>query len=163
MVTIREWVVSVINRARRSLHDEPPPWAAALIQTVHNINRKVNIIMALDANVLHRILAGAASLVQQVQAGLDREAALKQQLSDAQGTVAAEQAKDADQALVDQQANDQLKATADALEQLLQGPQTPTVETPAPDQAPDVINGNQDPVVVDPEPADGGTSADPNA
>lgn len=140
-----------------------PPWAKEILRELSSLHRKVNLLMALDSTLLNRILAGAQSLVEQAKAAAAREQGYKDQIAQLQGQVQSDQATIAADQASDDSANQALSQTADALDQLLSGPETPVVQTPAPTDAPDVISGNTDPVVVSDTPAsndsvDGGSS-----
>lgn len=155
MVGLHRMAVAAIARTR-NVFGRPPRWAVELGWKIDILLRKVNLIMALETPVLNRILAGAASLVEQAQAAAEREKAkdariaeLEAALASSEATLASERSADAAE---DADANAQLQATAEAMDALLKGPETPTVETPAPAEAPAVIEGSQEPVVVDPGP-----------
>jgi hypothetical protein len=160
------------DEGRHVRRESAPEWVWSLLQgqerlvsLIESLHRKVDILMALDANVIARILAGAASLVEQAQAAAARETALNATVADLQSQLTAAQAG-TDQAVsdalaaddvadtaADAEANAQLLAAANALDALLTGPETPVVETPAPEDAPGVIAGDQPPTVVSEEPA----------
>lgn len=167
MVELQRMAVAAIERTKSIFSDRPPRWAVELGWKIDILLRKVNLIMALDTSVLNRILAGAASLVEQAKAAAEREKAkdariaeLEAALASTESTLASERSADAAE---DADANKALTDTAAAMDTLLQGPETPTVETPAPSDAPAVIEGSQDPVVVDPGPsADTGESGEVN-
>lgn len=107
----------------------------------------------IDADALHRVLAGAAALVQQGLAAAEREKAKDQAIADLTAQLGQAQTDLAAQAQANEAANQALVDTATAMDGLLKGPETPTVETPPPDQAPGVVDGSGDaPVVTDPGP-----------
>lgn len=137
-----------------------PRWANELLIQIASLHRKVDSLMAIDTSVIARILAGAASLVEQAQAAATREIALNAKIDELQSQLgtATDALDDANEAIAadtaaDADANAQLVAAANAMEELLTGPETPVVETPTPADAPAVISGNQEPVVVSEEPA----------
>jgi hypothetical protein len=146
--------------ARRFLamaRGQAPGWARSLQDSITSLHRKVNLIMALNLDTLNRILAGAASLIEQAKAAAVREAAKDQHIKDLEAalnesnaTLTSERAADAAE---DTDANTALTNTATALDDLLKGPETPeTPAVPAPADAPGVISGDtpvESPVVVD--------------
>jgi hypothetical protein len=167
MVTLKEMVEAAIARARRAVKDAPPMWAVALANKLNQIDnrlsqieRKVAISMALDTAVLHRILAGGGALVEAVRAGAEREKALQAKLDSVSGELASERAAELVEDEADAKANADALALADAMDNLLKGPETPTVEVPVAEDAPAVVEGSQEPVVTDEGPA---ADADPAA
>lgn len=124
--------------------------------------------MALDRGLLAQVLAGAQSLAQQALAGAAREKVLRDENAQLKADLGTTRADLATEQSDDVAANQALSDTATALDNLLQSDATPTVETPAPVDAPGVIDGTGDaPVVTDPGPiADGqitdGSAFDPS-
>lgn len=129
-----------------------PSWATEMKESLRRLHRKVDLIMALDINVLNRVLAGAQALAQQARDAADREKAKDVAIADLQAKLSADDAQIAADAQADEQANQSLTDTATALEGLVQGPETPPAPAvPAPVDAPAVITGDQ--------PVDGGATA----
>lgn len=150
MVDLLGMAVTVVKTLRKST----PEWAVRLQQSVDNLTRKVNLLMALDLDVINRILVGAQFLADRDKANQAKIADLTQKLADAGAAEAAEDAADA-------KANEDAAKVADAVDALVKGNQTPTVEVPAaPADVVDVVNGDAPVVVTDPGPASDGTLTD---
>lgn len=150
MVQIQRMVVFTIARAERAIRGRPPPWAEDLFLKLLTIERKVNLIMALDTAVIHRILVGAQFLADRDKANQAKIQDLQSKLDAAGAAEAAEDAAEAD-------ANAAAAKVADEVDALVKGPDTPTVEVPSDPQAVvDVVSGDTPATVTDP-----GPSADP--
>jgi hypothetical protein len=133
--------------------DTTPRWAHPLIEAVRRIERKVNTIMALDLDVLHRILVGAQFLADREKANQQKIADLTTQLTAAQDQLGQATAAEAAEDEAEQAANTAATTVADTIDSLVKGPDTPTVEQPAdPGQVADVVTGDAPVVVTDPGP-----------
>src|SRR5689334_14595803 len=105
MVDLLDRVVMAIGRAR----GEPPRWAFPLFRLLHDIHRKVTLSMAVDTQVVARLVAAAGAVAEQAkkvaverdaykqlaeQEGLDLDAA-RQRIQELQDAEAAEDVQDA--------------------------------------------------------------------
>jgi hypothetical protein len=146
MVNPLQKVVTAIVRHARG---DAPSWASQLFTTLYRLEGKVNLLMAVDTQVVARLVAAAGALAEQTKVVTAERDALKTQLSD-------EQAADVTSAAQDSASTADINAAADAVLSLVNGPSTPDV-TPVPiEDVPGVVDGST-PVTA----PDGGDVAEP--
>ncbi len=118
-----------------------PAWVGEFRRSFARLHRKVDY-MALDAELVGRILAGAGALAEQARASAERETALKAQLDQALSERDSERAAEAAEDASDAEANQQLLDLANAVDTLVKGPETPAVVVPTPEEAVAVVEGD---------------------
>lgn len=160
MVKLPKVVMDIVRHARGNA----PEWAYSLFSQLNKIEWKVSLLMAVDTQVVAKLVAAAGALADQskkVAAERDQYKALADQeglqISDLQGQLSTSAATDA-------ASTDAINAAADAVSSLVDSPSTPDVAVPPIEDVPGVVDGTTPVTAPDggdvAEPTDGGAPAD---